>query len=102
MISNRKTSRKRRKKQKSKLDITIDQVLIFSAIMIITFSITMVVTFWKFQSVPDALIVAFFACFGVEGGYLTYIHKLKKERQSKEIIDEQDGNDLVIDNEGEY
>lgn len=100
----KKRSRKK-KKQKSELDITINQTLIFSATMIIIFTITMIVIFCKYQSIPDALVAGFFAVFGVEGGYLTYIHKLKKERQSKqneEIIDEQDGNDLVIDNEGEY
>lgn len=102
MTSKSKKETTRKKKQKSEFDITINQTLIFSATMIIIFTIIMIWTFWKFQSVPDALIVGFFAVFGVEGGYLTYIHKLKKERQSKNIIDEQDDSDLVIDQEGEY
>lgn len=102
MISKSKKKTTRKKKQKSEFDITINQTLIFSATMIIIFTIIMIWTFWKFQSVPDALIVGFFAVFGVEGGYLTYIHKLKKERQNKNIIDEQDDSDLVVDQEGEY
>lgn len=110
----RKKSRKKRKKQKSDFDITINQTLIFSASMIIIFSITMIIIFCIYQSVPDALIAGFFAVFGVEGGYLTYIHKLKKERENKmktraedaigfdnvevvDIPDEPDDGDLQID-----
>lgn len=117
MIKRRKKIRK--KKQKTELDITINQVLIFSATMIIIFTITMIIIFCKYQLVPDALIAGFFAVFGVEGGYLTYIHKLKKERErimgkirigdvtgfdDAEIVDipdEPDNSDLVIDTEGE-
>jgi hypothetical protein len=33
----------------------------------------MIVTFWRFQSIPDALIEPFFAFFGVEGGALGII-----------------------------
>lgn len=110
----------RKKLKKNWQKNNIDKALIFSAIMIITFSIVMIITFWKFQLVPDALIIGFFACFSAEGGYLTYLHKLKKERENKmksvrtgditgfddaeitEISDEPDDSDLVIDNEGEY
>lgn len=110
----RKRSKKKRKKQKNKLDITINQTLIFSATMIIIFSIVMIIIFCNYQSVPDSLIAGFFAVFGVEGGYLTYIHKLKKEREDKmkvrvgditgfddaeliDIPDEPDDGDLQID-----
>jgi len=118
----RKKKRSRKKRQKSELDITINQTLIFSATMIIIFTITMIIIFCIYQSVPDALVAGFFTVFGVEGGYLTYIHKLKKERENKmksvrvgditgfddaEVIDmsnepdEPDDGDLVIDVEGE-
>lgn len=111
-----------KKIQRKKHKNNIDKALIFSAIMIVIFTIVMIYTFWKFQSVPDALIVGFFACFSFEGGYLTYIHKLKKEREKEMLIragditgfddaeildvsnetdDVPDESDLVIDTEGE-
>ena len=66
-------------------EITIDKALYFSAIMIILFTIVMIVMFWKFQAVPDSLIVAYYGCFGLEGGYCAFIHKLKKDKEgSKE------------------
>ena len=111
----RKKKRSRKKRQKSELDITINQTLIFSATMIIIFTIIMIIIFCNYQSVPDTLVAGFFAVFGVEGGYLTYIHKLKKERENKmksvragditgfddaeitDIPDEPDDGDLQID-----
>ena len=39
----------------------------------IIFTITMIVTFWRFQSIPDALIDPFFGFFGIEGGALGII-----------------------------
>lgn len=105
MLNKTEKTKKKRKTQKSKLDFTINQTLVFSAIMVIIFTIVMIITYYKFQSVPDSLIAGFFAVFGVEGGYCAFLHKLKKERQNKSnenTIDEQDNDDLVIDNEGEY
>lgn len=64
-----------------KLDITIDKALVFSATMIIVFTIVMIVLFCKYQAVPDALILGFFGAFGLEGGYCAFIHKTKKEQQ---------------------
>lgn len=95
--------RSKKKQQKNKFDITINQTLIFSAIMIIIFTITMIIIFCNCQAVPDTLIAGFFAVFGVEGGYCAFLHKLKKERQIKmetekeTVIDEPDDSDLVID-----
>lgn len=39
----------------------------------ILFTVTMIVTFWRYQSVPDALIEPFFGFFGIEGGALGVI-----------------------------
>lgn len=109
MINRKKKSEKIRKKQKSKFDFSINQALIFSVSLIIVFTIVMIITYYKFQSVPDSLIAGFFAMFGLEGGYCTFLHKLKKDRQKMlqneddtEQIDEQDDGDLIIDDEGEY
>ena len=66
-----------------KWEITTDRALVFSAIMILIFTVTMIVIFFMFQSVPDTLIVSFFGCFGLEGGYCAFIHKVKKEAKMK-------------------
>lgn len=49
------------------------KIIILMFVTMITFTITMIVTFWRFQSIPDALIEPFFAFFGVEGGALGII-----------------------------
>ena len=64
---------------KKKFDLTTDTALIFSAIMILIFTIVMIVIFCLYQMVPDSLIVAFFGCFGLEGGYCTFIYQIKKK-----------------------
>lgn len=46
-------------------------ILMFTTMII--FTITMIVTFWRFQSIPDALIDPFFGFFGIEGGALGII-----------------------------
>lgn len=83
-------------KDKDKNSITTDKALIFSAIMIILFTIAMIVMFYFFQSVPDSLVVAFFAAFACEGGYCAFIHKIKKQVE-QELEDNHDDKDLVID-----
>lgn len=97
-----------------KLDIKTDTALLFSAIMITIFTIVMVVIFCLYQTVPDSLIVAFFAAFSCEGGFCVFIHKLKKERDTTpvrmgditgfddaEVVDETDEGNLVLDLESE-
>lgn len=49
------------------------RIIILMFATIILFTLTMIVTFWRFQSVPDALIEPFFAFFGIEGGALGVI-----------------------------
>lgn len=97
---------------KKRIDITTDVALLFSAIMLILFTITMIVIFCVYQSVPDSLIVAFFGAFGLEGGYCAFIHKTKKaaliEAAKRTAIpadvvpDIPDDGDLVIDTEGDF
>lgn len=49
------------------------KVVILMFITMILFTITMIGTFWRFQTVPDALIEPFFGFFGIEGGALGVI-----------------------------
>ena len=75
---------------KKKFDLTTDMALLFSAGMVLTFNICMIVIFCIYQTVPDTLIVAFFGCFGLEGGYCAFIHKIKKDHGG---IDDENGDD---------
>ena len=58
------------KKQKMKFSKKI--IILMFATMIL-FTVTMIVTFWKFGAIPDALIEPFFGFFGIEGGALGII-----------------------------
>lgn len=85
--------------KKPRFDLTTDKALIFSAIMILIFTVTMIVIFFMFQSVPDTLIVSFFGCFGLEGGYCAFIHKVKKEAKMK--LGELDDNTATDEGDSE-
>lgn len=58
--------------KKSKMKFSKKIIILMFATMIV-FTITMIVTFWRFQSIPDALIDPFFSFFGIEGGALGII-----------------------------
>lgn len=55
-----------RNTKKKKLN-TLDRILLFCAISVLVFTITMIVLFCVYQSVPDTLIVSFFGVFTGEG-----------------------------------
>lgn len=58
--------------KKSKMKFSKKIIILMFATMII-FTITMIVTFWRFQSIPDSLVDRFFGFFGVESGALGII-----------------------------
>ena len=58
--------------KKSKMKFSKKIIILMFATMIL-FTVTMIVTFWRFQSIPDALIDPFFSFFGIEGGALGII-----------------------------
>lgn len=58
--------------KKSKMRFSKKIIILMFATMIL-FTVTMIVTFWRYQSVPDALIEPFFGFFGIEGGALGII-----------------------------
>lgn len=66
------------------MKFTTRNALIFCAGMIIIFTVTMIIIFCNYQCIPDALVVAFFSAFSLEGGYCAFIHKIKKEMENKE------------------
>lgn len=61
------------------------KIIILMFVTMILFTITMIVTFWKFQSVPDMLIEPFFAFFGIEGGALGIIKVSENIAEKLEI-----------------
>lgn len=81
-------------KKEKKFEITTDTALLFSAGMIFVFTIVMIIIFCIYQTVPDTLIVSFYGCFGLEGGYCAFIHKIKKEHggNDDERTDDTDNN----------
>lgn len=60
------------KKTKEPMRFSKKIIIVMFATMIL-FTVTMIVTFWKYQAVPDSLIDPFFAFFGIEGGSLGII-----------------------------
>lgn len=58
--------------KKAKLKFS-KKIIILMLITVLLFTITMIVTFWRFGAVPDALIEPFFGFFGIEGGALGII-----------------------------
>jgi hypothetical protein len=60
------------KKTKEPMRFSKKVIILMFATMIL-FTVTMIVTFWKYQAVPDSLIEPFFGFFGIEGGSLGII-----------------------------
>lgn len=69
---------------------TIDKILIFCTALLLLFTITMIVIFCIFQSVPDTLITVFFGAFSIEtiNTLMIYKEKKRRSRNEKEHMDE--------------
>ena len=63
---------------------TIDKILIACAIAVIVFTVTMIVIFCIFQSVPDTLIDAVFGLMGSEAVITFAIWWIKKKANRKD------------------
>ena len=63
---------------------TIDKILIACAIAVIVFTVTMIVIFCIFQSVPDTLIDAVFSLMGSEAIITFAIWWIKKKANRKD------------------
>ena len=60
------------KKTKESMRFSKKVIIVMFATMIL-FTVTMIVTYWVKDGVPDSLIEPFFAFFGIEGGSLGII-----------------------------
>lgn len=63
---------------------TSNLILLILGVLIVTFIVTMIITFWRFQSVPDALITSFFICVGGECGVMGWIKTTKERNKERE------------------
>lgn len=63
---------------------TIDKILIFCTALLLLFTITMIVIFCIYQSVPDTLITVFFGAFSIETINTLMIYKEKKRRSKND------------------
>lgn len=68
----------------------LDKSLIFVAIIVVLFTISMIATFWFKGDVPNVLITAVFGATFAECGFCSYIwkHKISKEQKEEEQINE--------------
>ena len=77
----------RRNRLKKKEYHTMDIILALMGVAILTFTITMIVLFCVYQSVPDTLINCFFACCGSESGFMAVIMVAKKLKEGRDVTD---------------
>ena len=63
---------------------TMDIILALMGVAILTFTVTMIILFCVYQSVPDTLVNCFFACCGSEGGFMAVIMVAKKLKEGKD------------------
>lgn len=87
-------SKHTKKKDKSKEEYerqlrTMDVILVIVAVMLVTFTITMIVLFKQTGAIPDTLCTCVFACLGTECGAMAWI-KTTKDRYRDRKWDKED------------
>ena len=64
----------------------LDVALIVVAAFFVMFTTAMIVTFWRFQMVPDTLIASFYASCGIELVMAAWIETKKKKDRNKDEL----------------
>lgn len=64
----------------------LDVALIVVAAFFVAFTTAMIVTFWRFQMVPDTLIASFYASCGIELVMAAWIETKKKKDKDKDEL----------------
>lgn len=59
----------------------LDVALIVVAFVFLAFTTAMIVTFWRFQMVPDGLVAGFYASCGIEVVMAAWIEVAKKKAE---------------------
>lgn len=66
-------------------NLNVSQWVVFVFVSIYIFTITMIVLFCLYQTIPSDLCYCFFGLFTGETGALTYIWKTKKKKAEKDL-----------------
>lgn len=82
----------RGKREAPKKNKTSNIILLVLGVFLFTFIVMMIITYWKFQSVPDMLIQCVLGTGGLEGILLAAIKIVKLIKEKKEDKQDQDGN----------
>lgn len=77
-------------KKKKKIEISTDMALIFIAIFLLTFIISMEVMYYICRSVPDSLIVGVLGSGGTECICCVFIYLIKQKYKSTDDLEEVD------------
>lgn len=64
----------------------LDVALIVVAAFFVAFTTAMILTFWRFQMVPDTLIASFYASCGIELVMAAWIETKKKKDRDKDEL----------------
>lgn len=67
---------------------TMDVILIIVGILLIAFTVTMIITFWRMGTVPDTLITCFYGALAGECGVMGWIKTAKVRHQERNWIKE--------------
>ena len=67
---------------------TMDLILAIVGVLLLAFTVTMIVIFCKYGSVPDTLITMFFGCLGTECGVMGWIKNVKEKQRNKKEDDD--------------
>ena len=67
---------------------TMDVILIIVGILLIAFTVTMIITFWRMGTVPDTLITCFYGALAGECGVMGWIKTAKVRHQERSWIKE--------------
>lgn len=67
---------------------TMDLILIIVGIMLIAFTVTMIVTFWRMGMVPDTLITCFYGALAGECGIMGWIKTAKVRHEDRKWFKE--------------
>lgn len=62
----------------------LDVALIVVAAFFVAFTAAMIVTFWRYQMVPDTLVASFYASCGIELVMAAWIETKKKNKGDEE------------------
>lgn len=67
---------------------TMDFILIIIGILLIAFTVTMIVTFWRYAMIPDTLVTCFYSSLAGECGIMGWIKTAKVRHEDRKWYEE--------------